>query len=234
MGSLVLLSFAVCGWQAEQPKHLLDALSLFRTVSSENNSYRHRYPEVRWQSDGQSAVCQCDCSGLLNALFPKSYPVISEKRLERWLGKSVPKAEDYFSAIQKQIGFDNQSAVFDIRAGDIVAIKYEDGADNTGHIMIALESAKRITAAKPIQDKAIQYSLYVLDVTNSPHSETDTRYVKGGKHRGGIGTGTIRIYANGAGEPVGHVWSLSTRATFRSQDLRPLIFGRLNLETIPK
>ncbi len=211
------------------PLHLAEARRLVDAVKPAETSYRHKDSVVSWPEGGSPAECRTDCSGLWNALIPRAYPQITTERLDAWLGKKRPQAEDYFAAMKDQSGFHLRTKIADVRPGDFIAIKYETGADNTGHTMIVDAPPAPITATAPVVDKTAQYSVLVIDVTSTPHGPSDSR-----GERTGLGRGTIRLYANADGTFAGHAWSLSPKSKFRPISLRPILIGEIDPATIPK
>ena len=109
--------------------------------------------------------------------------------------------------------------------GDIIALKYEAGADNTGHAMVALG----VTAMEPVPPLAAgttQWAVRVVDSTDSYHGPADTRTPP--STQGGIGMGTFRIYAVAStGAVVGYAWSSYANSIYYGEANRTIAVGRL-------
>lgn len=226
---LALNLIALVVFRQTIPTHLVLARQLADAIQPDQTSYRHNSATVTWPEGGAPAECRTDCSGLWNALIPRAYPQITTERLDAWLGKKRPRAEDFFAVMKDQSGFHLRGKIADIHPGDFIAIKYEEGAENTGHTMIVDSAPSAIDAVAPIVDKTNQYSMLVIDVTSTPHGSSDSR----GKGTG-LGRGTIRLYANPDGTFAGHAWSLSAQSKFRPVSLRPILVGEIDPATIPK
>lgn len=228
-GMVVASLFLLLLRQAAVPPHLQAARDLVAAVRPETTSYQHKGRIVVWPDSGKEAECRTDCSGFWNALIPRAYPEVSTARLAAWLGKKHPQAEDYFQAMESGVGFHVKKRVDDIRPGDFIAIKYEPGAENTGHAVIVDEMPQRIDARAPTVDGTTQYTVLVIDVTSTPHGVGDSR----GKGAG-LGQGRIRLYANSDGTFAGHAWSLSAKSQYRPMSLRPMSVAEIDLSAIPK
>ncbi|MHC5832760.1 MAG: hypothetical protein ACYT04_96455, partial [Nostoc sp.] len=94
-----------------------------------------------------------------------------------------------------------------IQPGDIIAIKYPEGEDNTGHVLLVAESSTERLKSKPVVPKTRQWSIKVIDQSRSGHGKTDTRRQSDGSFHGGLGQGELRLYSNQAQEIVGYTWS---------------------------
>jgi hypothetical protein len=221
---LPVIAIALLWWQGQAPpRHLQMARDLVAVIKPEQTSYRHDDTLVTWPEGLTKAECRTDCSGFWNVLITRAYPSVTTERLEGWLGKKRPRAEDYFAVMHDEKGFRLRKRVRDILAGDFIAIRYEKGAGNTGHTMIVDELPKLID---PV---AHRYSVLILDATSSPHGAGDSR----GKGTG-LGRGTIRLDANADGTFLGHAWSLSPKAVFRPMSLRPMLIGEFDISTVPR
>jgi hypothetical protein len=227
-GIAALLALVVLfGIRAEEaaPKHLLDARDLIKKLDFAQNSYQHGNADVAW--NGQ-AHCHADCSGFLNAILKHSYGY-DEAQLKRWFGAARPNAARFHDAIVKHTGFTEIERMSDLRAGDILAVKYKQPAKNSGHILMISGAPKAITARKPLQDGTQQWEVPVIDSSESGHGPTDTRHAKGadGKDHDGVGEGVFRIYAGNDGKIVGYSWSLSSASHYIAKTENDLVAGRL-------
>lgn len=214
---------------AAVPVHLQLARDFASVIQPQDTGYRHKNEEVVWPGTGAVSKCFTDCSGFWNALIPRAYPSVTTERIEAWTGRARPRAEDWFAVMQDGKGFQIRKKVGEIRAGDFVAIRYERGAENTGHTLLVDLQPQPIPGNAPMIDATSQYSVRVIDVTSTPHGAGDSR----GK-AAGLGVGVIRFYANADGTLAGHCWSLSGKSQFRPISLRPIVVGGLDPSGIPK
>jgi hypothetical protein len=213
----------------QEPSHLKAARVLVKEVKPKNNSYRHRDNVVTWKGSAGANFYQChtDCSGLINALLKHSYRY-KDRDLAKWLGVSRPRAEDYYRVINRGRGFVKVANLKDVRPGDILAVKYPPGAENTGHTMLVAAPPRLHRASKPLVNGTEQWEVEVIDSSRSGHGPTDTRRTEGGKSRQGIGHGVLRIYTHRSGAVAGYTWSVGGGSRFYAQKERSLVIGRLD------
>ncbi len=226
--ALTALLAALSVLAGKEPPHLTEAKALFAAVTDATTAYRHSQAEVTWLGSSEKAACVTDCSGFWNALIPHAYPQLTPERMKAWLGNDRPRAEDYWQALSDRRGFLVRSKVQDVAAGDFVAVKYEKGADNSGHTMIAMATPAPSAPSSPVVEGLSQWALAIIDVTSTPHGAGDSR----GK-RSGLGQGTVRLYSHADGTLAGYCWSLSTKSQFRPMSQRPVLIGALDLSSIP-
>ena len=104
------------------------SVQLVQSVAPADTSYDHG-GMVAWQGvDGAAkSSSHTDCSGLINALLARSYG-LTPRDFRSWLSTERPLAKDYFSAIESQHGFTQVGSVTDLRAGDLIAVRYPNSA----------------------------------------------------------------------------------------------------------
>mmetsp|Transcript_3735 Transcript_3735/g.9034 ORF Transcript_3735/g.9034 Transcript_3735/m.9034 type:complete len:102 (+) Transcript_3735:1404-1709(+) len=73
-----------------------------------------------------------------------------------------------------------------------------------------------------------QFAVDVVDGCSTKHGSGDTR----ADNPGGIGQGTIRMYANGDGTIAGYSWSTYKSSTIYLQADRPMVVGRLTCQDV--
>ena len=148
---------------------------------------------------------------------------------KRWFGSRRPTAERYHDAIVDGRGFARLDRIADLRAGDLIAIKYLTRHDNTGHIMLAVEAPSRMNATPPYVDGTQQWSVAVIDSSESGHGTTDTRHKRGadGRDHDGLGRGVVRLYADASGAVVGFSWSTTKASRFIAPQDEHVVLGRL-------
>ncbi len=211
--------------QESLPKHLLDARSLVERLDLNNTNYEHAQGTVVWSGTVESHT---DCSGLIDHLLMHSYGY-SPEAFKRWFDSHRPTARRYHDAIAAQKGFVQMQSVRELRPGDLIAIKYLNQKENTGHIMIVDEPPQRMKAKKPLVDGSEQWAVTVIDSSESGHGPTDTRHKKGpnGKDHQGLGRGVFRLYATQQGKITGFSWSTLTVSKFVAPEEEHLVLGRL-------
>src|SRR5204863_3456921 len=121
--------------------------------------------------------CYCDCSGLIGGLLKHAYGY-DEAQFKKWFDSSRPTAARFHDAIVEQKGFTRIPLVKNAAPGDILAIKYFDRKDNTGHVMIVSAAPQKMAAKQPTVAGTEQWQVKVLDSSKSGHGSTDTRYKK--------------------------------------------------------
>jgi hypothetical protein len=118
-----------------------------------------------------------DCSSFSDTLMLRSYgwlPATTQPR---------PHAEDYYWAIRGGAGFEEITNVNDIVAGDVLALLYQPGAADTGHVAwIAVAPAP--FSGTPTEGGLSQWVVTVIDSTNGfhdgvngPATSADDRYL---------------------------------------------------------
>jgi len=229
----ISLAFAsACIARAETPPPMLAAAEeLLREVAPGQSTYKHQEPEVRWSADpANPAYCHTDCSGLLIALLEHCNPQqFDDAAFKRWLDSHRPTARRFCDAIVVGKGFLQITRIGDTRPGDVIAVKFQPGSENTGHAMLIAEAPRRLEPAKPpLVDGTEQWQVTVIDESSSGHGPTDTRREPDGKFRGGLGRGIIRIYAHPDGTIAGYAWSTFANSKYYGDEDRALAIGRLD------
>jgi hypothetical protein len=146
-----------------------------------------------------------------------------------WLGSSSPFSATYHDAIVAGNGFLNITDITQVKVGDLMAIEYLDTTDITGHTALVNGLPQPVTPTSPFVTGTTQYAVPVLDSASSPHGTNDTRVTSPTASGAGIGSGTMRVYANSSNQVVGYTWSTLSSSVFRAQSIRNLVFGRLNI-----
>jgi hypothetical protein len=212
------------------------ANDLVTHVALSETTYAHTTAEVTWagQHGATTYVSHADCSSFFEALLTQTYGVTPEQ-FRAWLGKRRPYAKDFFDAIQAENGFSRLAAITQVHPGDVFAVRYVNSApgDNTGHIMLVGGAPERRTATKPVVANTQQWDVPVIDSSETGHGKTDTRHLPSGKLNGGVGRGSLRIYADHAGTIVGYAWSDYLDSTYYAEIDRPIVVGRLKTSGAP-
>lgn len=229
--ALFVLSGQVDAQEKSHPKHLIEAQKLVKHLDLENTSYRHGEAMVVWHEPYASHT---DCSGFVDALLSRCYGYEPDD-FKRWLHSHRPTARRYHDAIVEQHGFHRIRDVAEIRPGDFLAIKYFIESENTGHIMLAVESPKRLTPKSPLVEGTEQWEIRVIDSSHTGHGVTDTRHKKGeaGKDHAGLGEGIFRIYSAADGTVAGFAWSTGASSEFKEPREEHLVIGRLKPDFRP-
>lgn len=264
----LLPSSPVKAQTSAQPKHLEDALLLLKELRLENNNYQHGIPEVTWKGVNGAAdyVSKTDCSGFMSKLLQHSYGdyFTDERFKQQWIQESTrtrPLAEDFHSAIVTKKDFLQLKKITQVKPGDIIAIKYipdnnPKTKDNTGHVMLVVETPKKRDSTKPMVKKTLQWEVRVIDQSCSGHGLNDSRRKPNISDNGsqadgdgqtdneqnnacesnerfndGLGKGIIRIYSNEEnGDILGYTWSISKKSPYYCPEERDLVIGRLDLK----
>jgi len=239
---LLCTFFFLCVDHFPLPSHLHDAWSLIRHTAPANTLYRHRPTTIVFPDTTQPTViptCHADCSGLTNALLAHAYD-LNDAQLSTLLHAKRPLARHYYSAILEQRGFARILRATDITPGDLLAIRYEPGASNTGHIMVAASRAIwRQVPARRTSSTTPTYAWHVLiiDSSSGNRGTGDLRYPGIDPQTGkllpqtltGLGIGWHTLPTIGAPAPS----QFPTSDNLISPEVnttpkRPLVIGRLN------
>lgn len=206
--------------------HVATAERLVDRLDLANTDYAHGPGSVTWTG---TVASHTDCSGFIDQLLMHD-DGYSPDDFKRWFGSRRPTAQRYHDAIVEGRGFTRLARVGDLRPGDLIAIKYLTRRDNTGHIMLVTEAPRRMNDSPPYVDRTTQWSVTVIDSSESGHGPTDTRHKRGegGRDHDGLGRGVFRLYANGAGEVVGFSWSTAKVSRFVTPEDEHLVLGRLS------
>jgi hypothetical protein len=220
-----LLLASVVASAQERDAHVSAALSLVDHLDLANTDYEHGQGSVTWTG---TVASHTDCSGFIDHLLMHG-DGLTQEDFKRWFGTKRPTAERYHDAIVESRGFAALARVQDLRPGDLIAIKYFTRHDNTGHIMLVVEAPERMNATPPYVDGTTQWSVAVVDSSESGHGTTDTRHKRGagGRDHDGLGRGIFRLYADSLGVVKGFAWSTSKASRFVAPEDEHLVLGRL-------
>src|SRR5271157_2202784 len=194
------------------------AQMLVKNISLDDTSYQHKQGLVTWAGvNGASGyVSQTDCSGFVNALLEQSYGLTSND-FERLFGTNRPLAITYYNAVVSQNQFKRIASIYDVQPGDLIVIKYPPDNDNSGHIMLVAGTPQKYSSFKPEVSGTEQWTIKVIDSSESGHGKTDSRLQSDGTFHDGLGQGVFRIYTDDAGEPVGYTWSTFANSEYYSR-----------------
>jgi len=206
-------------------RHVATATRLVEQLDLDHTDYAHGQGSVTWTGTVESHT---DCSGFIDHLLMHDDGFRPDD-FKRWLGSRRPTAQRYHDAIVEGRGFVGLSSVTELRPGDLIAIKYLTRHDNTGHIMLVIEAPRQMNVAPPYLDHAAQWSVPVIDSSESGHGPTDTRHKRGagGRDHDGLGRGIFRLYAGAKGEVIGFTWSTAKNSRFVAPEDEHLVLGRL-------
>ena len=218
-------SLAVPAAAAPTDPHVASAERLVDQLELANTDYAHGPGSITWTG---SVAAHTDCSGFIDQLLMHDDGYTADD-FKRWFGSRRPTAERYHDAIVDGRGFARLAGVGELRPGDLIAIKYLSRHDNTGHIMLVTEAPRRMNPVPPYVDGTTQWSVTVIDSSESGHGPTDTRHKRGegGRDHDGLGRGVVRLYANAAGEVAGFSWSTAKASRFVAPEDEHLVLGRL-------
>jgi hypothetical protein len=204
--------------------HVVSAERLVDQLDLANTNYEHGQGSVTWNG---TVASHTDCSGFIDHLLMHDDGLAADD-FKRWFGSKRPTAERYHDAIVEGRGFTRLGTVGELRPGDLIAIKYLTRHDNTGHIMLVVEAPQRLNPVPPYIDGTTQWSVAVIDSSESGHGTTDTRHKRGdgGRDHDGLGRGVFRLYTNGQGQVSGFAWSTMKASRFIAPDDEHLVLGR--------
>lgn len=210
------------------PNHVHWARELVDNIEPEYNAYGSNPSFVRWAGvDGSLRYeSRSVCGTFVTHVLRQAYG-LPEADVTMWSGRVSPNAAAYHDAIVAEGRFERVHDVNRIQAGDIIAIKYPEGGEDSGHVGIIVEPPAPRAAIGPHIPGTSQYDLAIVDSSKSGHGATDTRRNPDGSWHPGAGMGAMRLYADESGRPVGYTWSTHPGSTYHAPPERPLVVGRL-------
>lgn len=153
--------------QQTAPKHLEQAREFVRHLSPLQTEYCHHDTVVRWAVvDGADQnEARTDCSGFLDALLARAYGLTRDD-FRRWTGRGRPVANTYYDLIRQRKGLTLVKSVDEVRPGDVIAIHYPPGAEDTGHVMLVNRPPRLRTATAPTIPGTFQWEVRVIDASH--------------------------------------------------------------------
>ncbi|MEN9361043.1 MAG: hypothetical protein RL095_2578 [Verrucomicrobiota bacterium] len=189
----------------------------------ETSKYRHGPQNFLWPEGGRAGQAEGDCSGFVDALLRRCHPQLADQ-LRRGKGGKRPLAADFAAVIRDKRGFLPVERIGEIRPGDLLAASYEEGAEVTGHVMIADGPALlRRDDTPPLLPGSRQWLIPVIDSSSAPHGPGDSRQ----EGRDGLGRGLLRLYADAEGRITAWSWSSLKASKLYLPAERPLVVGRV-------
>jgi hypothetical protein len=222
---LLAVSVGVTAQEARPDPHVATAVRLVEQLDLVNTDYAHGAGTITWTG---TVASHTDCSGFIDHLLMHADGLTPDD-FKRWFGRRRPTAERYHDAIVEGRGFTQLGSVAELRPGDLIAIKYLTRHDNTGHIMLVIEAPRRMNPTPPYVDNTQQWSVPVIDSSETGHGPTDTRHKRGegGRDHDGLGRGVFRLYAGTQGQVAGFSWSTAKVSHFIAPEDEHLVLGRL-------
>ena len=232
--TLLSLSHVVSAQTTETaalPQHVQQAQQLVVNLrGAEENVYGGGKRHINWEP-GHGAA-RTVCSSFITLLLQHTYGWRNED-FKTWMASTNPEADAYHDAIVDRRGFKRILHATALHPGDILAVKYTDhhvssnGVEDTGHVMLVCEEPFLINSEKPLIAGTRQYTVTVVDSSASGHGPHDTRYQPGRGLTGGIGQGTLRLYADDQDKIVGYTWSDTPKSAYFTGPSRDIVAGRL-------
>lgn len=144
-------------------------------------------------------------------------------------GTSSPGAAEYQYKIANcastgTITFTPRTTITAVQAGDILAVRYPERIDVTGHVMMVRSVPAANTSLPAGPAGSTGYTVEVIDSTSTPHGAGDWR---GGNTGQGLGTGTFVLYADANGTVIASRWSPSDPSSYDTTT-HPLSIGGVN------
>lgn len=231
LAATVLSDRSSYGEEKGSTRHLADAKELVKHLDLAHTNYEHGKGQIVWSGTRES---HADCSGFLDELLMHSYGY-DRDQFKKWFDSHRPSAARYHTAIAEQRGFHLISRLQDVQPGDVLAVKYLERKDNTGHVMLVAEAPRRMKPKQPVVEGAEQWEVPIIDSSESGHGPSDTRHKKGagGKDHDGLGAGVLRIYTDNRGTIAGFTWSTLEVSKFKSPKDEHLVIGRLKTDFKP-
>jgi hypothetical protein len=216
---------------ADLPAHVAWGELLVNTVLPPKNEYGSGPSYIRWAGDIGYVASEnrTVCGTFVTLLFQRAYGLTSSD-FTAWMNTASPDAAAYHDAIAAENGFERITHVSDVLPGDLIAIKYPTGSEPSGHVAIVTEVPSRHKMVAPIIKATLQFEVFIIDSTNTPHGSSDSRVKADGSIDTGAGSGSMRLYTDPHGEIVGHAWSTGVTDGFYDQTSRHLVVGRLARE----
>lgn len=208
--------------------HIQWAQDVALNVSAAYNVYGGNPNYIKWPGINNAVNYEnrTECASFVTRVLKQAYG-LTDSDFKAWMGSASPTAAKYHDVINAANRFQPLVNILDLRAGDLIAVKYPAGSAVSGHTMIALGIANLRTSTAPLVDGTYQYEVPVVDSSQSGHGSTDTRRKADGFWQQGVGIGVFRIYADALGTVKGYTWSNYTNSTYYKMADRHLVMGRL-------
>ena len=229
------LLFAAASWAEDQPRTPLDwAEQLVAHVRPANNEYVYRPIRVAWkgQHGASDWEVHADCSGFVMLVMEQAYGWDAD-HFHRWMGKTRPLAHTIYDTIVAEKGFKRIKLVRDLKPGDVIAMKYQPGEKDTGHVMLVAAEPRPREASEPVVPGTQQWEVTIIDCSKSGHGPTDTRHQPDGTFTQGAGKGVARLYTDEKGNLAGYAWSTSAKSVYQPPDKHLIAAGRLDSDYKP-
>ena len=232
--------------QADDPAHWTRALKYCFDIQPENNEYGPNH-SIEYVNGVLHANTKC--GSFAAVVVKKAYPNLTSSVMNGLFNEGYPGAAPWFDSILEQRTYQNAKGTFgtslvqnidDVQLGDILVSKYQSDSAS-GHVMLA--GWKFSLGIFPVDqipgyDEVEVFSVWVLDSTQTPHGDIDSRTGADtlnpeGPDDKGIGRAMIYIMADPqSGDMVGWTWSESSSTIYQGTDpdgenYRPLIAGYL-------
>ncbi|WP_063796603.1 hypothetical protein [Chondromyces crocatus] len=212
------------------PAHLAWGKLLVDNILPQDNRYGDGSSHyIRWAGiDGYTRYeNNTQCNSLLTHLLRQAYG-LDESDMLAWTEQRSPTAHRYHDLIEAEDGWTIIPRVSQIRAGDVLAIRYTSHPTSTGHIAI-VQRAPIPRQGVPQADRGVtEYEVHVLDSTSTKHGNDDSR-VTGSLTQKGVGTGVMRFYTDVQDRITGHAWSMIS-SEYHPQSERHAVVGRLDTQ----
>ena len=208
------------------PQHLVLARGLLHDLPPDANTYQHSPTLVRFPTPGQPGQLRADCSGFFNELFKHSAGY-TQSELQLWLGSRRPLARHYHDAIVRQDRFQPVPSVAALLPGDVITIRYERGASNSGHCMLVNDIPQPAPLPTPLPVGATRaFVVPVLDASSTGHGPGDSRWNDHARINTGLGTGSLRLFTDDSGVVRAHAFTTLPDAAVFTIAQRSVVLGR--------
>jgi len=186
------------------------------------NQYGAAWPNAM-VSIGSPARTYARCSSFVTLMMMISYPGWTAQNAG--FGSASPTAAMYHDAFEASSnGFKKVPKFSLAHPGDLLAVKYSDPDDDTGHIMILVDAV----AGAPDANGVTPWTVDVIDCSKSGHSQDTRNFSLGGGttiETNGAGSGKMLVFTKND-KIVGYAWSLLNGSTIYTPDVRHMTIGR--------
>ena len=227
----MVAAISVAGDEDSKPAYLQSAEQIASQIAPANNEYAHKECFIKWKGvDGNAQYAnRTDCSDFLNLLLEHDYGLTPTK-LHKLTGHQRPTATVWFDSVGSEKAsalLSPVASISDLRAGDLILVKYQPGEADTGHVMIVDAAPARHMESEPAVPGTKQWAVTVIDSSKSGHGPNDTRHQPDNTFARGVGRGVFRLYTKPDGSVAGYAWSLVKKSKFVSVDEHAVRLARI-------
>lgn len=193
---------------------------------------------VTWGTPGNPTTYynESQCAPFVTQLLKHTYSWATNSYFTTYFSSTSPNSARYYDRINAGTvaHMDKITKVASLQPGDIIAIKYEEGASGgSGHTPVVRSLAG--TVVTDSDPNTTEYVVEVVDSTSNPHGTApvstghhDSRS-SGSTEYSGVGYGYMVFYADANGDFYGYRWG-TDESTFHPVTTRPIVAARVTSE----